>query len=97
MTEAPPCSSKHGAIRYTTGPEPAGGRDGVPSMWRGGGTSVPQMRVDVLTGGAGSTGVCAGGCCARTGAAHSTTNQISVFTRVNMKELPTGERLNHVV
>ena len=48
MTDAPPCSSKHGAIRYTTGPEPAGGSA------RGGGTSWPQMRVELLTGAGGT-------------------------------------------
>src|SRR5215467_10152629 len=81
MTDAPPCSSKHGAYRYRTGPEPAGGR------FAGGGTSWPQIRVDLLTG--------AGACCAATGAAAHSTAQARrpnrAVTRVNMGELPTND------
>src|SRR6267142_1976950 len=61
-----------------TGPEPAGGSDD------GAGTSWPQMRV--VNSAPGASGGAAGGCCANTGAAHSTTKPRSVFTRVYMKE-----------
>src|SRR5262252_8084857 len=37
MSEVPPCASKHGAIRYTTGPDPSGGSA------TGGGTSASQI------------------------------------------------------
>ena len=82
-SEVLPCASKHGAIRYTTGPEPAGGSA------RGGGTGCPQI---VAAGGGGRRRWAAGQCCwapaqpPPTAASQAAT--ILTRNRLNMQRFP---------
>src|SRR5215475_7749109 len=82
MSEVPPCASKHGAIRYTTGPDPSGGSAA------GGGTSASQ----ILGRGTGWAAAEVRGGCAATDTAHSETVAATIARRLRAgKLLTTGK------